>query len=206
MICGLGTGCLRDRVRAAATLKNVVLDIRDDVAPTLDVLRGNLWGASQWLSGTATLGFDAADGAGVRRLALDAGGLNVATRDQACDPYAMVPCPSGKLDAALDTARLPDGANLVVARAIDAGGNVTERRSTVMVDNTAPTVTTPELRGGSGWRSENRFELGVAAADGAGSGVQRVGWEACHLDGGSCVHVPASAVAQTRSRDSARSR
>ena len=63
---------------------------------------------------------------------------------------------SGSLDASIDTTRLPDGPNTVVARVTDTSGNVAEQRSTVNVDNTAPTVATPTVRGGSGWRAVER--------------------------------------------------
>jgi hypothetical protein len=193
--CGLATGCRRDRVRASATLRGVVLDVRDDVAPTIDP-RGALWGAGGWVAGTSAVGLGAADGAGVRRVAVDVGGQRFGELENACDFYQMAPCPPHTLlDVPVDTRRLADGRHEVVLHATDAGGNPSTRRSTVQVDNTAPTVGTPELVGGTGWRAENRFELRIDAADAAGgSGVQRVAWEVCRVDGSDCTTSTAAPV------------
>ena len=50
------------------------------------------------------------DNAGVRSLAIEAGGQTVATRTLPCDDYAMKPCPDDVwLDSSFDTTRLPDG-------------------------------------------------------------------------------------------------
>ena len=187
--CWLTTGCQRDRVRAAATLKNVTIDVRDDLPPALTVKRGNLWGGGGWLQGTASLGIDGGDNAGVRFMTMEAGGLNFGGRELPCDFYSMHPCPAeASLDASIDTNRLPDGPNTVVARVTDVGGAVAEQRATVSVDNGVPTVGTPEVRGGSDWRAANTFEVGLDARDGArGSGVRSVAWELCRLDGTGCV-------------------
>lgn len=187
--CWLTTGCQRDRVRAAATLKDITLDVRDDLPPALTVKRGTLWGGGAWLQGTASLGIDGGDNAGVRFLTLEAGGVSFGGRELPCDYYTMHPCPAeASLDASIDTNRLPDGPNTVVARVTDAGGAVAEQRATVNVDNGAPTVGTPEVRGGSDWRAANAFELGIDARDPArGSGVQSLAWEVCRLDGTECV-------------------
>ncbi len=187
-ICGLSTGCQRDRVRAATTLRNLTLDVRDDVGPELWVRRGTLWGSGIWVAGDSALGFDASDNAGVRSLSIEAGGLSVGTRAMPCDDYAMTPCPAtGSLDASIDTTRLPDGPSPVIARVVDSSGNVADQRSTVLVDNTPSTVAIPVIRGGSGWRSTNSFELGIDARDGAhGSGVTWVAWQVCRVDGTAC--------------------
>ncbi len=187
--CWLMTGCQRDRVRAAATLKDITIDVRDDLPPALTVKRGGLWGGGAWLHGNASLGIDGGDNAGVRFLTMEAGGLHFGGRELPCDYYTMHPCPGeASLDASIDTNRLPDGPNTVAARVTDAGGTAVEQRSTVYVDNGAPTVGTPEARGGSDWRAANVFELGIDARDVArGSGVRSVAWEVCRLDGTGCV-------------------
>jgi hypothetical protein len=187
-ICGLSTGCQRDRVRAATTLRNISLDVRDDVAPALVVRRGDLWGTGTWLHGTAFLEIGGSDNAGVRLLTIEAGGITVGSDAQSCDYTAMTPCPgAATLQASIDTTRLPDGPSPVIARVTDTAGNVTEQRSTIEVDNTPPTIATPTIRGGSGWRSANGFEIGFDARDDArASGVRSVVWTVCRLDGTDC--------------------
>ena len=130
----------------------------------------------------------------MRSLAIEAGGQAVATRALPCDDYAMKPCPDDVwLDSSFDTTRLPDGEATIVIRAVDAGGQAVEDRATVTIDNVPPTVAAPEIRGGSGWRSTNAFELSVDARDGLrGSGVRSVAWEVCRTDGTECV--PGSAA------------
>ena len=188
-ICGLSTGCQRDRVRAATTLRNVTLDVRDDVPPGVRAEAGDLWAGGTWLHGGASLRIRGMDNAGVRWLAIEAGGQVVATRGVPCDDYAMQPCPGdATLDGSIDTARLPDGEATVVVKAGDAGGDVAEARATVTIDNVAPTVGAPEVRGGSDWRATNAFELGIDPRDGPrGSGVRSVAWEVCRLDGTACA-------------------
>lgn len=188
-ICGLSTGCQRDRVRAATTLRNVTLDVRDDVGPTIQAFAGDLWWGGTWLHGSAYLRIRGTDNASLRSLAVEAGGQPGTMHVLPCDDYAMKPCPDEVwLDTWFDTTRLPDGQATVVIRSVDAGGQATEDRATVTVDNVAPTVGSPEVRGGSDWRARNAFELGLNASDGArGSGVRSVGWEICRPDGTACV-------------------
>lgn len=189
-VCWRGGGCQRDRIRAAATLKSVTLEVRDDWYPGLTILSGTLWGSGRWLHGSASLQIEGRDNAGVRSLHIKADGKEVATSNLPCDPYAMAPCPrTATLDAAsIDTTRLPDGPNTIAARVVDAGGSEHNEFSTVMVDNVAPAVATPAVAGGSGWRASNRFQLQIDAKDGAGgSGVRSVSWELCRLDGTACV-------------------
>ncbi len=73
-------------MRAATTLRNVTLDVRDDFGPELAVNRGTLWRGT-WVHGTASLGIDATDNAGVRSLAIEAGGIAVGSRGLSCDDH-----------------------------------------------------------------------------------------------------------------------
>ncbi len=193
-ICWLSTGCQRDRVRAATTLRNVTLDVRDDVAPETRAYAGDLWWGGTNLHGAAYLKMRGTDNAGVRSLAIEAGGQAVASRALPCDDYAMKPCPDDVwLESSFDTTRLPDGPSTIVIRAVDAGGQVVEDRATVTVDNVPPTVGAPDIRGGSGWRATNAFELAIDPRDGArGSGVRSVAWEVCRLDGSGCAEGSAN--------------
>ena len=187
-VCGLSTGCQRDRVRAATTLRDIALDLRDDVAPQVTATSGDLWWGGANLHGTASLTIRGTDNAGVRSLAIEAGGETVGTRSLPCDDYAMKPCPDdASLGATFDTSRLPDGAATVAIRVVDAGNQVVENRATVTIDNHAPTVAVPDVRGGSAWRAVNAFELGIDAQDGPhGSGVRGVAWEVCRVGGLGC--------------------
>ena len=89
--------------------------------------------------------------------------------------------PSGNAAALAELPRLLKGYGETQARGL-------RNYNSIFESSVAPAVATPELQGGTGWRSENRFELRIQAADGpGGSGVQRVAWEVCHLDGTNCV-------------------
>ena len=189
-VCWRSGGCARDRVRAAATLHSVTLTVRDDWYPGLAIVSGGLWGSGRWLHGEQSLTIQGQDNSGVRSLHIRADGKDVANASQHCDAYAMAPCPQiATADGTIDTRRLPDGTNQVIAWVVDAGGNVHQESSTVMVDNTAPVVSAPIVKGGSDWRAKNEFELAIAAKDGErGSGVRSVSWEMCRAaDGGGCV-------------------
>ncbi|CAB4943937.1 unannotated protein [freshwater metagenome] len=188
VVCQARAGCQRDRLRGVATLRSVLLDVRDDAAPTIGGARGTALEAG-WIAGERTLAFEARDGAGVRRVALEAGGLGLGARDLACDEFAMAPCPAVVTHpVTIDTRRLPDGTQDLVLRAVDAGGNPTLQRVTVAIDNTPPTVGTPQVDGGAAWRSDRRVQAALGADDGAGgSGVQSVTWELCPATGESCA-------------------
>lgn len=189
-VCWRAGGCQRDRIRAAATLKSVTLELRDDWYPGVTILGGTFWGPGRWLHGTESLAIEGRDNAGVRSLHVRADNRELATRNLWCDPYAMAPCPrTATLEAAsIDTTKLPDGPNTVAARVVDAGANEHNEFSTVLVDNVAPTAGVPTVAGGSGWRAKNEFQLGIDPKDGVGgSGVRSVSWEVCRLDGSDCV-------------------
>jgi hypothetical protein len=64
--CGWWAGCSRNGVAAIHT-RNVDLRIRDDTPPTLGNGRGALWTSDGWLAGTQSVGFDAADSAGIQQ-------------------------------------------------------------------------------------------------------------------------------------------
>lgn len=189
-VCWRTGGCARDRVRAAATLHSVTLTLRDDWYPGLSIVSGGLWGSGRWLHGEQSLTIQGLDNAGVRSLHIRADGKDVAGASQQCDAYAMAPCPQvATAQGTIDTRRLPDGPSQVTAWVVDVGGNVHQESSTVTVDNTAPVVAAPVVKGGSGWRAKNEFELAIDAKDGEhGSGVRSVTWEICRTsDGGGCV-------------------
>ena len=198
VVCALGSGCRRNAVQAATTLSDVILQIRDDVSPGLGAMRGALASGDGWVSGSIPSGFDASDPAGIRTASVSVDGLKVGGSEHQCDQYSMSPCPNGGAETTIDTRQLSDGAHSVLARAVDAAGNVAEQQTQIKVDNTAPVVARPERSGGGGWSADANPELLINSSDGGGgSGVRSLSWELCRTDGSDCrsgVAAPAPAV------------
>ncbi len=186
VICALGSGCPRNAIHATTTLRDVILELRDNSAPQVGPVGGAL-AASGWVAGRAAGSFEASDSAGIRRASLVVDGATVAAAEHQCDQYAMAPCPNGGVDGAVDTSRLGDGQHTLTARAVDAAGNVSEQQKLLKVDNNAPLVDRPDPAAGSGWSADPAPVVGVAARDGAGgSGVQSLRWELCRVDRSDC--------------------
>jgi chitinase len=115
------------------------------------------------LTGTETLNATASDaGSGLASLQIDyrpAGGTWTTSCAGATSPRGC----------ALNSALLTDGTYELRARATDAAGNVADAALTRVVDNTAPTGSIPALAALRG-----TVDVGITAADGAGSGVSQV--------------------------------
>ena len=138
-ICGLGAGCQRDSVRAAATLRNVTLDVRDDVAPVVERRRQPLGGRRPGCAATPRWGSTRPTTPACARC--DRGRRPGRRLERACraTSYAMKPCPATLarlIDRHDPAARRPERPSC--ARR-DAGGR---RRAALdrHVDNVAPTV------------------------------------------------------------------
>jgi hypothetical protein len=143
---------------------NPTLTIRDDVNPVLDVtqpLAGG-WHGSEKLS----VAYTATDNVGVRSLIAYVDGSRLDELDRGCYLPASndVPSPcsgaSQPWTATLDTSSLAHGSHVVAINAADPGGNIAERRFTLLVDHNAPaTPRALRLGGGGGWQRENRFDV-----------------------------------------------
>jgi hypothetical protein len=113
---------------------------------------------------TVTLAADASDGGGVARVDFLIGDTLVASDSTA--PYST----------AWDTTTSGDGAATVVARAVDAAGNVSTSQRNVTVDNTAPETQIDS--GPEGTVTSTSAEFTFSSPD-AGASFE------CSLDGGS---------------------
>jgi len=156
--CGAGS-CPRDGV-AAMRLRNVVVRVRDDTPPTLGGGRGDLWTSNAWLSGTRSVAFDAADGAGIREASIRVDDRDMVRKTFRCDYTYRAPCPSASVETPVNTPALGDGRHTVTLEAIDAGGNPSSASRAFLVDSTAPDPPRDVVvAGGEGWRPRNAFDL-----------------------------------------------
>jgi hypothetical protein len=157
--CGAGV-CGRNGV-ATLRARNVSVRVRDDTPPGLGNGRGALWTHGAWLSGTHAVGFDAADGAGIREAVVRVDGREVARRTNGCDWTLRAPCPQISVDEAFPTSAFgADGRHLITIEAVDSAGNPVSDTRALHIDNSPPDA--PKdlvLEGGDGWRSANDFDL-----------------------------------------------
>jgi len=137
VICSSGSGCPTGSVRATATLRDAVIEIRDDQPPEIGGAQGAL-ASGGWIAGTTAAGFAASDPTGIRRTRIEVDGTPVFDRENGCDPYSMRPCPDAGAAATLDTRHMSDGSHELAATAWDAAGNVSVSRRTLQVDNSVP--------------------------------------------------------------------
>ena len=135
--CSSGSGCNTGSVRAAATLRDTVIELRDDLPPGIAGLQGALAGEG-WTSGPVGAGFSASDSTGIRRTRIEVDGVPVLDRAQDCDPYSLSPCPNGDAAATIDTRHMADGGHELAATAWDAAGNASVHRRPLRVDNSVP--------------------------------------------------------------------
>ena len=187
VVCVASSGCSRRAIHARTTLRDVVIDVRDEHKPTISAAAGLLAEGGQWVSGSLPAGLEASDGAGIRSASLSVDGSVQNSTANDCDRYSMAPCPNSGLKASVDTRMLKDGSHAVVARVVDGAGNVAEQRSTVSVDNAAPTVAAPQPLQESVWSPNPVARMAVDARDGeGGSGVRTLRWELCRVGGDEC--------------------
>lgn len=137
VICSSGSGCPTGSVRAASTLRDAVIELRDDQPPAIGAVQGAL-ASGEWTAGPASASFSASDETGIRRTRIEVDGTPVFDREQGCDPYSMRPCPDAGAGASLDTRHMADGAHELVATAWDAAGNASVHRQQLRVDNSTP--------------------------------------------------------------------
>ena len=186
VICSSGSGCSTGNVQAATTLRDVVLELRDDEPPAIGAASGAL-ASGDWVSGRVPAGFAASDTTGIRRSSLELDGRVVAASEPGCDPYSMRPCPNAGPDGAIDTTRLADGTHELAATAFDAAGNRAAMSRTLRVDNSSPAA--PRV-GRPGWTNE-AGPVAVEIASG-GSGPSGVASFLASVDGGEPLRLTAS--------------
>ncbi|MFL5844345.1 MAG: hypothetical protein ACJ762_06595 [Solirubrobacteraceae bacterium] len=201
-ICGAATCDRSGETRAA--IRNVRITINDPTPPALTSPRGELWTSDGWLNGTRQVAFDASDGAGIRRNAVQVDEQTVANYSNACDDTRATPCPNLGYSIPIDTSKLgTDGSHTLTLETVDAAGNPTEVSRTIKIDNTAPAAPTGlAVVGGDGWRSANGF--GVMWTNPVTDGVAPIAgaeYRLCPATGGSCLTGTRSGDTLTRVDD-----
>jgi hypothetical protein len=148
----------------AVTFRNVTVTLRDETRPILAVSQPPPGGWQGREPSPVT--FTASDNVGVRALHAFVDDTRIALLDRGCFEPSTNPLPqpcsdaSAPLTAIVDPSRLAHGTHVVSLRAVDAAGNVGERSYSIRVDHNPPGAPRAlTLRGGSGWRAENRFAV-----------------------------------------------
>ncbi len=192
VICSSGSGCSTGSVRAASTLRDAVIELRDDQPPAIGAVQGAL-AAGGWTSGPTSASFSASDATGIRRTRIEVDGTPVFDREQGCDPYSMRPCPDAGAAASLDTRHMADGTHELVATAWDGAGNASVHRQQLRVDNSTPgaaQLTTP-----SAWvRDASQAVVAVRPGTAGPSGVAGYAITADGSEPGTAVTAEGSAV------------
>jgi hypothetical protein len=97
------------------------------------------------------------------------GGCGLSRVDLLLDGELLAAFTGEPFAALLETARIPDGAHLISAVALDAVGNVASVGARILVDNSPPSVSILAPADGSGVSGTVAFT--VEASDGSGSGL-----------------------------------
>jgi hypothetical protein len=190
------SACTRNGV-AAMRIRNVVVRVRDDVAPTLGNGRGALWAANGWLSGKQVAGFDASDGAGIHEAVVLVDGQAVVRSTNNCDFTYAAPCGQASIEQSLVTAAFgADGPHTLTLSATDAAGNPSSVSKTIYIDNSPPDP--PQnltVLGGDGWRPSNDFTVTwTSTPPTVGAHVAGAEWDLCPVPttSGPCTHGSAN--------------
>lgn len=190
--CGSPYGCYRGQGytgapgTAAAQMHSVRVNVRDDSPPALSNGRGAPWTSAGWVGGTQSLGFDAADNAGVRETSVLIDGVAIRGITNGCDYTLRVPCPNNGFSGEIDLRSVrPDGAHTLTLRAIDTAGNPADASRTIRVDNTPPAAARDlAVVDGEGWRSSNAFAVRWANPDqGDGAPIAGARYKLCPTGG-----------------------
>lgn len=180
--CASGTTCSRNGV-SVLRLRDIVVHVRDDTAPALSGGRGPLWTSDgRWLAGAQAIGFDAADGSGIRELSFLIDGKEVTHQSRSCDFTLPAPCPgTSSLEGVLPTAAFgADGEHQLTLTATDAAGTTATAAKTIRVDNTAPDPPTGvTLAGGDAWRKANAFDVTWTNPATTAAPIAGAYWELC---------------------------
>lgn len=186
-ICG-ASSCDRSSESRAA-MRNVRVTINDPTAPSLTNARGDLWTAAGWLRGSQQVGFDASDGAGIRRNVVRVDDQALRAFDNPCNDTQPAPCPNQGFSTDIDTTKLSDGAHKLTLETVDSAGNPTQVTRTIQVDNTAPTAPSGVVvDGGDGWRSGNGFSISwTNPPAGDGAPIAAADYRLCRTSGADCT-------------------
>jgi hypothetical protein len=188
--------CSARRYNFIRTYK-ATLGIADALAPSVAVVPDGPLARGEWVSGSQPLNYDANDNVGVRVaravVADQVRGTDVRScvyADQEGTFGDRVPCPNGRGQIALNTARdLNEGTQSLVVRAEDAAGNSgASQAATVRVDNTAPGAVSAGVEGGEQWRSRNDFSVvWTNPPEGDRAPITATRYKVCGAGGGECT-------------------
>ncbi|HEY4278081.1 MAG TPA: carboxypeptidase-like regulatory domain-containing protein, partial [Conexibacter sp.] len=161
------------------------LTLRDDVKPQLVVAQplSDGWHGAERTS----VSFTATDNVGIAGFAAFVDGKRLADLDRHCYGASsnVLPAPcaetSAPWSAAVDLSQVAHGSHVLVISAVDPAGNIAERAFPLLVDHNAPaTPRALRIASGTGWRSENRFDVAWAnPADGDESPIAGADYELC---------------------------
>jgi Bacterial Ig-like domain len=166
----------------------------DESPPSVAVNSGGPLVAGEWVAGSQSIGFEAADNTGIKTVQVAVAGASREEESRSCDYTQRIPCPSGPGQLALETQHLPEGTQQLHLTATDAAGNTAESAPiAVRIDNTPPGAVPVSVEGGEAWRNHDSFALGwqnppeedrapIVAAD----------WRICRVGGGECQTGTAS--------------
>lgn len=189
------TGCRRDGDnRGASYIRNVLLGLADDWAPTVRITGGSLT-TSGWKRGTQSFDYSGTDNTGIRTIRVSVDGAPVGRDDRQCDVYRPVPCDNAVGSMPIDTRAVfrTDGQHVITIEATDGGYNTASSSRTVTVDNTPPGQPDDLSVAGAGtWTSSNHFVASWRAGSAEGAPIAATRYQLCPVGG------PATACATRR--------
>lgn len=175
--CNVGRG-----LQAYGTVRSMSVTLRDDAAPQVAITGGPLVDG-RWHRDVSSVDVKAADNVGVTLVQSLVDGQPSREIFRPCaDLTLLVRCSEWNAPVETEVLRVSDGRHQVVARAVDATGNVAiSGPRSVLIDNTAPARPIAfRLQGGLGWRNTNRFDLAWTNPDLAnGSPIDALLYEIC---------------------------
>lgn len=132
----------------------------DETPPTVSISPGGPLVGGEWVAGSQTVDYEAADNTGVKEVAGAVGDAMVGHYSDPCDYTQRIPCPSGPGSIDVETIKLPEGTQELHLTATDAAGNQAQSTPvTVRIDNTPPGAVPVAVEGGEAWRNHDAFAL-----------------------------------------------
>jgi hypothetical protein len=179
-ICSEARCSVGSTLRGWATIRSVTVYIEDNTTPSVWLAGGSITGGG-WKRGVLTADVGWSDNVGVAEAEFFLGGQQVNQRRGACDPALVVPCSTPASGISLDTRVAADGEQELASRVRDSAGNWGEHRTSVFIDNHAPT--SPRLlkvEGGESWRAMNDFAVSWTNPPQTGTApIAAVGYAVC---------------------------
>ena len=164
------------------------ITVVDPLLPGVRIVEDNPFTLGQWVRGSQTVGYDAADNVGVKLVRATVNGNLRGEHWRGCYYAQRTPCPNGPGAIEVDTDRLSDGTQTLAVEALDAADNVASSTPvTVRVDNTAPGAVAVAVEGGEGWRNQNDFDLAWQNPDeGDRAPITAAHYRLCRANGSEC--------------------